>query len=198
MTFATNSQIEFSHAHPNQDQVRCKKCETSFHRNCVKAVQIQGLSNYTCYACSLTKIKLFKFESQQKGAAIENEDKVETMYLELLARRRQRLTINQLAQLVRAGRNLLPTVYLPELASLTAQWKRADQVRSEILAEVERNRETPKNLTEASLSKLKEEQARATRLITMTESLVVDLNTETGQLATEIARRSQLIGSYSK
>ena len=92
----------------------------------------------------------------------------------------------------------MPTVYLPELASLTAQWKRADQVRSEILAEVERNRETPKNLTEASLSKLKEEQARATRLITMTESLVVDLNTETGQLATEIARRSQLIGSYSK
>ena len=75
----------------------------------------------------------------------------------------------------------MPTVYLPELASLTAQWKRAEQVRREILAEVERNRETLKNLTEASLSKLKEEQARATRLITMTESLVVDLNTETGQ-----------------
>ena len=92
----------------------------------------------------------------------------------------------------------MPTVFLPELAGLTAQWKRAEQVRSEILAEVERNRETLKNLTEVSLAKLKAEQARATGLITMTESLVVDLNAENGQLATEIARRSQLIGSHNK
>ena len=66
-------------------------------------------------------------------------------------------------------------------------------------AELERNSATLKEqLTQVSLEKLKEEQASAIRLITRSESLVVDLNGETQLLATEIARRSQFIGTLGK
>ena len=68
-----------------------------------------------------------------------------------------------------------------------------------MLAELERNRETLKEeLTQVSIDKLRDEQERAIRLVTRSESLVVDLNMETGYLATEIARRSQFIGSKGR
>ena len=68
-----------------------------------------------------------------------------------------------------------------------------------MLAELEKNRETLKEqLTQVSLDKLKEEHSSAIRLIARSESLVVDLTSETALLATEIARRSQFIGTFGK